>query len=67
MSTTLKQSSPDASGEAKINFEAKLKSTVRDDAHEVSIKQDGNVFWEMKGNKLQVSTKFSIYIKIRNL
>lgn len=56
MSTTLKQSSPDASGEAKINFEAKLKSTVRDDAHEVSIKQDGNVFWEMKGNKLQVST-----------
>lgn len=54
LSSTLKQSNPDASGEAKMSFEAKLKATVKGDAHEIVAKQDGNVSWEMKGNQLQV-------------
>eukprot|EP00347_Sterkiella_histriomuscorum_P019948 403339679 len=62
LSSTLKHSTPDNSGESKVAFEAKLKSTVKGDSHELGVKQDGNCTWEMKGNQLQTYQKGLQYI-----
>lgn len=58
----MKQTTPDAHGEARIAFEAKLKAGVRGNAHEIVVKQDGTATWEMKGNDLQKRVQGLQYI-----
>ena len=57
ISSTFKQSDVDASGDAKVGFEAKFKSTTGKHGHEISVKQDGSASYELKSD---VSVSFNL-------
>lgn len=46
-----------ATGESKVSFEAKFKSTTGGQTHECSIKQDGAFSYDLKSNVLEVRFK----------
>ena len=48
--STFKQGTVDASGDAKVAFEAKFKSTTGVHGHEVAVKQDGSASYELKSD-----------------
>jgi len=54
--TTFKQGVADANGEGKLALETKFKSVFNGQTHEGSLKQDGNVTYDLKSD-LENSTK----------
>ena len=60
MSTTFKQSAPDAAGDSKAAFEAKFKSVTGETSHEASVKQDGTSTYELKTSLDVISTLMTL-------
>lgn len=55
ISSTFKQGTPDvANEESKISFETKFKAAIKNDTHEIGVKQDGLATYEWKSSFFQV-------------
>jgi len=65
VSTTFKQSAPDAAGDSKAAFEAKFKSVTGETSHEASMKQDGTSTYELKTSIDVISCRLTPSSEIR--
>ena len=52
MTSTVKEGTPGADGNAKLSAEVKMKATLSDNVHDATLKNDGDVTYEVKATGL---------------
>ena len=52
LTSTVKEGTPGADGSSKLSAEVKMKATLSDNVHDATLKNDGDVTYEVKATGL---------------